>query len=80
MENNKEKAGAALGILRNYKAYKEGEEIHSLDEFVEQEFVFIRGKLYHRGFTQSFQIRFLKTAMDAGAVKRAVKIEGANGV
>ena len=55
------------------RKYHPGEVIVSLDEMSAQEFIYIHDKIYHRGWWQSLQFRFLKLHMDAGYIRKAIR-------
>lgn len=46
--------------------YKKGERITSLDEFIEQEFVYFPYGVRHRGYAQSQQIRLIAMMIKSG--------------
>lgn len=46
--------------------YKKGERITSLDEFIEQEFVYFPYGIRHRGYAQSQQIRLVNNMIKSG--------------
>jgi hypothetical protein len=48
--------------------------ISSLDELAMQEFIYIHGKIYHHGWWQSLQFRFVKCHMDAGFIRKAERV------
>ena len=60
------------------KKYKMGDVIKSLDELAKQEFVFVHEKLYHRGWFCAWQFRYCLASVEAGHVRKAVKIEKKN--
>ena len=53
------------------KKYKQGDAIWSLRELDKQEFIFFNGKVYHRGWWQSWQYRTLRDYLDSGRLFRA---------
>ena len=57
------------------RKYKPGETIKSLDELSEQEFVYIHEKIYHSGWWESLQFRFVKLQMEAGYIRKAERID-----
>lgn len=59
--------------MANRRKYAPGKEILSLDELAEQEFIYIRQKIYHRGWWQSLQFSFIKRHLDAGYIRKAEK-------
>ena len=54
--------------------YKKGERITSLDDFVEQEFVYFPYGIRHRGYAQSQQIRHISMMIKSGRLYKAVRI------
>lgn len=64
-----EKCG--LTMSRNFS---KGARIISLDEFVTQEFVYVRDRLYHSGFVNSWQIRLVNNLIKQGCVYHATRL------
>ena len=60
--------------MASKRKYTPGEVIASLDELAEQEFVYIRSKIYHRGWWQSLQFGFVKLHLDAGYIRKAERV------
>ena len=60
--------------LKNQKKrkYVKGEEIKSLDEWLEQEFVFFNDKVTHRGWFLSWQLKFALDMLGAGRIYYAI--------
>ena len=58
--------------------YKMGERITSLDEFMEQEFVYFPYGIRHRGYAQSQQIRHISMMIKGGRLHKAVRISVEN--
>ena len=54
--------------------YKKGERITSLDEFIQQEFVYFPYGIRHRGYAQSQQIRLVNNMIKSGRLYKAIKI------
>mgnify|MGYP003449102064 CR=1 FL=1 len=54
--------------------YKKGERITSLDEFIQQEFVYFPYGIRHSGYAQSQQIRFVNNMIKSGRLYKAIKI------
>ena len=54
--------------------YKMGERITSLDDFMEQEFVYFPFGIRHRGYAQSQQIRYISMMIKSGRLHKAVRI------
>ena len=57
--------------MASKQKYHPGEQITSLDELANQEFVYIRDKIYHRGWWQSLQFSYVKRHMDGGYIRKA---------
>ena len=45
------------------RKYDKGELITSLDELMQQEFIYCGNKIYHKGWVQSWQIRMVNEQM-----------------
>ena len=58
--------------------YKMGERITSLDDFMEQEFVYFPYGIRHRGYAQSQQIRHISMMIKSGRLYKAVRISAEN--
>ena len=54
--------------------YKKGERITSLDEFIQQEFVYFPYGVRHHGYAQSQQIRQVSNMIKNGRLYKAIKI------
>ena len=54
--------------------YKKGERITSLDDFVEQEFVYYPYGIRHRGYAQSQTVRHVLMMIKGGRWHKAVRI------
>lgn len=55
--------------------YKPGAVIKSLDELVQQEFVFAHGKRYHHGWVLGWQLNMAMLWIQRGWLRRAEKVE-----
>lgn len=54
-----------------------GPHITSIDEVAEQELIFFHGKVYHRGWFWSWQLKMLKNCVGpAGCIRYAMPIGG----
>lgn len=60
--------------MASKRKYQPGDVITSLDDLEEQEFVYIRHKIYHRGWWQSLQFHLVKRDMDAGHIRKAERV------
>lgn len=63
---------------RRRQKYRKGELILSLDELVQQEFVYWNNKITHRGWFMSWQLRMTMYALKSGVIYRAIKKEEDN--
>jgi hypothetical protein len=57
------------------RKYRKGQLIKSLNELVEQEFVYFNNKITHRGWFESWPIRTAKIMIEHNAIREAIKIE-----
>lgn len=57
------------------KKYKPGNYIVSLDHLMEQEFVYCAGKLIHKGWFSSWQLRYAEVELTRLHIREAVKME-----
>lgn len=55
--------------------YKKGKVIESMDELIGQEFVWINGKVYHRGWFRSWQLRSVVKSLYDGRIYSVERIE-----
>ena len=53
------------------RKYTKGDRVTSIDELVQQEFVYINDKIYHAGWFMSFQLSWAKRLIEVGCVFRA---------
>lgn len=60
------------------RKYDKGDKITSLDELVQQEFVYWNDKITHRGWATSWQIRMAYNAIQKGIIFKAIKIQKEN--
>lgn len=60
------------------RRYRPGPKITSLNELVEQDFVYWRDKITPRGWFMSWQIQMAKRAIDLGRLRAAIKREDEN--
>lgn len=61
--------------LEKKRKYKKGKPIKSLDELMQQEFVYLQHKIYHYGWFSSWQGHSLKRLVDSGSLYKAIKKE-----
>lgn len=57
------------------KKYTAGDEIKSIDEMMQQEFIYLLGKVYHIGWFSSWPLRNANYHIHRGQIRKAVKIE-----
>ena len=57
------------------RKYTPGKLIQSLDELMDQEFVYLNHKIMHRGWFMSWQLRMAMNSIKGGHVRQAVKKE-----
>ena len=65
--------------LESKRKYKKGEPIKSLDELMNQEFVYMNHKIYHYGWFASWQGHWLKKCIDNKWLFKAINKEQDNG-
>lgn len=56
------------------RKYTKGEKITSLDELVQQEFVYWHDKITHQGWVTSWQLRMACLAIQNGVIFKAIKV------
>lgn len=54
---------------KSRRKYQRGDQITSLDALVQQEFVMVHGKVYHRGWVCSWQINLALIYLQHGCYK-----------
>lgn len=57
------------------KKYRPGPKVHSLNELMEQDFVYWWDKITPKGWFSSWQLSMAQKAIDRGIIRTAVKIE-----
>ena len=57
------------------RKYKPGDVIGSLDDLIRQDFIFMNGKVYHRGFFLSWSIHFNLDQLGKSCLRCAVREE-----
>lgn len=57
------------------KKHKPGAYIVFLDHLMEQEFVYCAGKLIHKGWFSSWQLRYAKDELSRLHIREAIKTE-----
>lgn len=58
------------------KHYRKGEQVKDIGEISGEEFIYFRHKIYHRGWFESWQYRWLRLQVQQGNIWKAVKIKG----
>ena len=61
--------------MMNKRKYKPGGYIISLDDLMKQEFVYCAGKLVHKGWFGSWQLRYANSELARLHIREAKKIE-----
>ena len=56
------------------RKYRQGKQITSLDELVKQDFVYMNGKITHRGWVQGWQVGYVMRCIKNGWLYYAVKV------
>lgn len=56
------------------RKYKQGSRIFCIEELAKQNVIFFNGKAIHRGFFQSWQIRYAIVQIEAGRLFHAEKV------
>lgn len=77
-EEYQEKLAKHEEKLEKKRKYKKGKPITSLDEFIQQDIVFVLGKPFHRRWVANWQIGWIKHLMIKGYVCKAIKKENDN--
>lgn len=57
------------------RKYERGKRINTLDEFARCEFVWVRGKVYHHGWAQSWHFCNVRCLIETGDLYKAEKIK-----
>ncbi len=57
------------------KTYRKGPKVTSLNELMEQDFVFWGNKIQPRGWFQNWQIHMAQHAIKGGFIRLAIKIK-----
>jgi hypothetical protein len=57
------------------RKYKKGEVINSIDELINQDFIYFESTVYHKGWFMSWQFRIILNWLKAKRIYKAVKIE-----
>lgn len=60
---------------KSRRKYQQGDRITKLDELVQEEFVMVHGKVYHRGWVCSWQINLALIYLQQHGCYKAVPIE-----
>lgn len=64
--------------LEKKRKYKKGEPIESLDEIMEQEFIYIYNTIWHKTRFANLQVFWLRHQMKMGHIYKAIKKEQNN--
>lgn len=57
------------------KRYRPGPKIHSLNELMEQDFVYWVDKIEPKAWFQNWQIHMAQYVIERGSIRQAIKIE-----
>lgn len=57
------------------RKYRQGRIITSLDELINQEFIYIHHKILHKGWFRSLQLWYLQELIENGFIRYAIKID-----
>lgn len=60
------------------RKYRRGDPIHSLDELMDQDFVYWHDKIYARGWFASWQLNMVHKQVTAGKIFRAIRKDDNN--
>lgn len=74
MESGFVKAVRNTPIPRYKRKYMPGEYLRSMDEICGSEFIYMNGKIKHRGFFMSMQLMTLWNMMHGGMLQKAIRI------
>lgn len=66
--------GVIIGKMGKRK-YKPGDTIKSFDELLNQDFIFMYGKVLHRGFFLSWSVHFILCQLNKGCLRYAIREE-----
>lgn len=59
--------------LEKRRRYTKGEVIHSFDELLEQELIYVSSKIYHIGWVKSWKINMTENYLKRNIVYKAIK-------
>ncbi len=57
------------------RKYRPGPKIHSLNELMEQDFVYWGNKITPKGWFQNWQLHMAQYVIECGSIRQAIKIE-----
>ena len=60
--------------MKSRRRYKRGERITSLDELYKSDFIWWRGKVYHKGWFSSWQFRYVYMQLNGVGIYKVEKI------
>ena len=60
--------------MKSRRKYTKGERISSLDELYKSDFIWWRGKVYHKGWFASWQIRYCYIQINGVGIYHVEKI------
>lgn len=57
------------------KKYRPGPKVHSLNELMEQDFIYWGGKIEPKKWFQNWQLHMAQSVVDNGSLRLAIKID-----
>lgn len=63
---------------RKKQKYRKGEPVRSMDDLLQQEFVYFHHKITHRGWFLSWQLKFALDMLNRGVIYYAIRKESGN--
>ena len=56
------------------KRFIKGDPVRSMDEFAQQKYVWMNNKIYHRGWFESWQFRYVKINIQQGWIYKCIDL------
>lgn len=75
MESGFVKAVRSTNIPRYKRKYMPGERLQLMDEICSSEFIYMNGKIKHRGFFMSMQLMTLWRMAQHGMLQKAIRVK-----
>lgn len=60
------------------KRFIKGDPVRSMDEFAQQEYVWMNNKVYHCGWFESWQFRYVKINIQQGWIYKCIDLNQVN--